>query len=271
MKKIQVIVNGLPGKMALAVAEAVISSEDMIFIPRGLTGSEITEKEGNIRGVHVTLFSPDEKLFACIEQADVVIDFTHPSVIADNVEFYTANRIPFVMGTTGGDLNFIRSKVKASGINAVVAPNMAKEIVLFQSMMEFAAEKFPGAFKDFSLEIAESHQKNKADTSGTAKAVAASFNKLGIPFSIDQIIKKRSDSDHEALGVPMEFWDGHGWHTYTLKKPDSSVFFQFTHNVNGRQAYIDGTLDAVRFLNMVNELPFDEGNIFSMTDVLRGK
>ncbi|MFZ2310236.1 MAG: dihydrodipicolinate reductase C-terminal domain-containing protein [Patescibacteria group bacterium] len=271
MKKIQVIVNGLPGKMAWAVAEAVINSNDMIFIPRSLTGPEIISKNIIVGGVPVELFGPDEKSLAIIEQADVNIDFTHPSAIVDNVEFYTDHRIPFVMGTTGGDLGFIRKKVSESGINAVVAPNMAKEIVLFQAMLEFVAEKFPGGLKDFSLEVSESHQKGKADTSGTAKAVIASFNKLGIPFSTDQIDKKRTESNYESWGVPREFWEGHGWHTYTLKKPDDSVFLQFQHNVNGRQAYVDGTLDAVRFLNMIQELPFDEGIVFSMIDVLRGK
>lgn len=33
----------------------------------------------------------------------------------------------------------------------------------------------------------ESHQANKLDTSGTAKAVIACFQKLGVSFDLDQV------------------------------------------------------------------------------------
>ena len=46
--------------------------------------------------------------------------------------------------------------------------------------MEMMASSFPGAFAGYSLEVVESHQRSKADTSGTAKAVLASFQRLGL-------------------------------------------------------------------------------------------
>lgn len=49
-------------------------------------------------------------------------------------------------------------------------------------MMELMAERFPGCFSGYSLAVAESHQRTKADTSGTAKAVVASLNKMGLQF-----------------------------------------------------------------------------------------
>ena len=57
------------------------------------------------------------------------------------------------------------------------------QVVAFQAMMEMMAEEFPGAFAGYTLEVTESHQASKADTSGTAKAVVASFQKLGLDFS----------------------------------------------------------------------------------------
>jgi len=270
MKKIKVMVNGLPGKMAWAVAEAIISSSDMELIPYSFTGPEITDQGITVGGMTIILVKRGSSVFS-IGGPDVMVDFTQPEAISGNVRWYCENYFPFVMGTTGGDLNAIKKLISKSKINAVVAPNMAKEIVIFQAMMEFAAENFPGALKDFSLKVVESHQKTKPDTSGTAKAVVASFNKLGIPFLVEQIDKKRDEDDYEFLKVPMKFWSGHGWHNYTLKKTDGSVFLQFKHNVNGRQAYIDGTLDAIRFLNKEMILSFDRGAVFSMIDVLKGK
>ena len=49
-------------------------------------------------------------------------------------------------------------------------------------MMEYMAKEFPGAFSGYKLEVTESHQRGKADTSGTAKAVIASFAKMGAPI-----------------------------------------------------------------------------------------
>lgn len=50
-------------------------------------------------------------------------------------------------------------------------------------MMEMMAEQFPGAFSGYTLAVTESHQRTKADTSGTAKAVVGSLQKLGLDFS----------------------------------------------------------------------------------------
>lgn len=50
-------------------------------------------------------------------------------------------------------------------------------------MMDNMAKEFPGAFSGYKLEVTESHQRTKADTSGTAKAVVGSLQQLGLDFS----------------------------------------------------------------------------------------
>jgi len=270
MRKISVIVNGLPGKMANAVAEAVAKSEDLKLLPVSLTGPEVEIKEIVISGITVKLFTPDKQLFLLGNHfPDIQVDFTHPSAIRDNVNFYTEMGTPFVLGTTGGDLDYISTKVKKTGINAVVAPNMAGEIVAFQMMMDWLASNFPGLFKDYNLTITESHQKTKADTSGTAKAMIKTFNRLGIPFTVDQIDKKRTEKDYYLRGIPEEHWGGHGYHTYSLSKKDGSVDFSFTHNVRGREAYVANTLSAIRYLFEKGHEPCSKGEVYSMADVLQ--
>lgn len=49
-------------------------------------------------------------------------------------------------------------------------------------MMQIMADQFPGAFSGYKLDVIESHQRNKADTSGTAKAVVQSFAQMGVNF-----------------------------------------------------------------------------------------
>ena len=280
---IKVIVNGLPGKMATEVANAVVSSPDFQLMPFSLTGPEIdldsVEFGKNLGKISVDLIKPENRAYFLkysnslrslirFSEEQIVADFTHPSAVNENATFYCDNEIPFVMGTTGGDRKALEDRVRASGTSAVIAPNMAKQIVAFQAMMQYAAENFPDVFKNYSLEIVESHQRGKADTSGTAKAMVGYFNALGIPFAPDQISMVRNMKDQLTIGVPQEHLSGHGWHTYTLKSEDGNTLFQFTHNVNGRNIYAQGTLDAVRFLSERVKLG-KTGRVYSMIDVLR--
>lgn len=68
--------------------------------------------------------------------------------------------------------------------------------------MEIMAKEFPNAFKGYTLTVKEAHQSSKVDTSGTAKAVVASFQGLGLNFKIDQIEKVRDRAGQLAMGVP---------------------------------------------------------------------
>ena len=95
------------------------------------------------------------------------------------------------------------------------------------------------------------------------------FDKLGIPFLEDQIIKARDPATQMILGVPGQYLAGHGWHTYTLVSPDQTVKLEFIHNVNGRDVYAVGTLDAIAFLaKKIKEGA--KGKVFTMIDVLKG-
>lgn len=188
----------------------------------------------------------------------------------DNARFYAANGVPFVMGTTGGDRDALISETKAAGVYAVIAPQMGKQVVAFQATLEAMASEFPGAFSGYTLTVRESHQRSKADTSGTAKAVVESFRKLGVaPFSDSQIERVRDPATAmDEMGVPESALAGHAFHTYRLTSPDGSVSFEFQHNVCGRTIYAEGTVDAALFLASKVAEGSDK-KLFDMVDVLR--
>lgn len=276
-KGIAVMVNGLPGKMATKVCEHIMGANKFFYpfrlIGYSLTGPEVNKKKVSVNGFKINLFRPVERdeLHKTLTWYKnrftlIAVDFSLPSAVNLNAEFYCANKIPFVMGTTGGDRTHLMETVKQSGNCAVIASNMAKQIVALQAMMKFSAENFPGAFKGYSLEIVESHQKGKKDTSQTAKDMVKYFNQLGIPFSEEQIFMVREPEQQKAMGIPEDALKGHGWHTYTLRSPDGSVSFQFTHNVNGRDVYALGVLEAISFLAE----NIGSGVVYSMMDVLEG-
>jgi 4-hydroxy-tetrahydrodipicolinate reductase len=275
MSTVKVVVNGIPGKVACTVAGHILSDPRFELIPISLTGPEIGQPAHTIKGVSVALTRPEAREAAMTESRRrhggfLSVDYTHPDAVNSNAEFYCRLGLPFVMGTTGGDRTRLEEAVRRSEIAAVVAPNMAKQIVGFQAMMEYAADSFPGLFQGYTLTIRESHQKGKADTSGTARAMVRYFNRLGIPFSEDQIAMERDPEIQKTRwAVPEEHLAGHGWHTYTLVSADRTVRFEFTHNVNGREIYARGTLDALLFLRK----KLDEGasgRVFTMIDVLKG-
>jgi len=137
------------------------------------------------------------------------------------------------------------------------------------------------------LDVVESHQKTKADTSGTAKAVVASLVQLSDKsdndqnnednndsFQVSDIQMIRDDPGSLEFGVAPEHLNGHAFHTYTLTSPDKSVQFQLKHNVSGRTVYAEGTADAVRFLARKirsgdhGDGGSDGGRIYTMVNVL---
>jgi 4-hydroxy-tetrahydrodipicolinate reductase len=275
MDRIKVMVNGIPGNMATTVARHILDDEQFELISEALTGPEIQKTEFSIGETVVHLIRPEtrERAIDDIKNAYgdfLTVDFSHPAAVNDNAAFYCKHALPFVMGTTGGDRKLLEQSVLSSSIPAVIAPNMAKQIVGFQAMMEYAANTFPNLFGGYSLEIRESHQKGKADTSGTAKAMVGYFNKLGVDFAEDEILMERDPQIQKTQwGIPEEYLAGHGWHTYSLVSDDKTVRFEFTHNVNGREIYAKGTLNALTFLNE-KVRHAKKGKVYTMIDVLKG-
>ncbi|MDD9304407.1 MAG: dihydrodipicolinate reductase [Desulfobacter sp.] len=274
MKTIPVMINGLPGNVARIMASAAIKDSRFLLVPFSLTGEDVDDKSLIVETKKISLVKPsvrDQEIKQILKTYPecICVDYTHPSAVNANAQFYTRNNIPFVMGTTGGDRDQLEAVVKQSLTPAVIAPNMAKQIVGFQAMMEFAANTFPGLFKGYTLEVRESHQQGKADTSGTAKAMVSYFNTLGAEFNIAEIQQIRDPKIQETeWKIPKQHLGGHGWHTYTLKAEDGSSLFEFKHNINGREIYVSGTLDAVVFLSTKICAKDNDKRLYSMIDVM---
>lgn len=103
--------------------------------------------------------------------AEVIVDFTHPDAVMQNLEFAISHGIHIVVGTTGftsEKLELIKKWLSAQPkVGALIAPNFGLGAVL---MMQFAAK----AARYFeSAEIVELHHPEKADApSGTATRTA---------------------------------------------------------------------------------------------------
>ncbi len=104
--------------------------------------------------------------------SDVVVDFTHPGVVMDNLRWCVEHDIDMVIGTSGFGqerLDEVRGWLAGHpDVRVLVVPNFSVGAIL---MMRFAAEAatfFPSA------EVIELHHANKADApSGTALRTAS--------------------------------------------------------------------------------------------------
>jgi len=195
-KKPVIMVNGLSpdaGQMAYEVAKKIIDSQDLELFDASFTGPDVEKEYMNVVGEPVALIVPENRCDAwgtVMENVDLVVDFTTPSAIGDNARDYTRHNMPFVMGTTGGDRESLERVVRRSNIGAVIAPNMSAEVVEIQDAVRSFALKNKDRWvqdKDSGLYVIESHQgfvpwegiRGKADTSGTAKAMAGYFREIG--------------------------------------------------------------------------------------------
>lgn len=148
---IKVAVLGSKGRMGSESVKAIKSATDLDLV------AELDQ---------------NDSLDALVKSgAQVVVDFTHPDSVMNNLEFALKNSIHVVVGTTGFDdkrLQQVKDWLSANpGVGAVIAPNFGLGAVL---MMQFAA-KAAQYFE--SVEIVELHHPEKADApSGTASRTA---------------------------------------------------------------------------------------------------
>jgi len=284
IKKINVIISGLTGNMATNVAEKVHMQPDMKLARMALTGEGMTLKVGNViklGGKEIVLIEPKahkealEMYIAEEGEVPIIVDFVAPPVkggpspAVGNAELYCSLKAPFVMGSTMAkeETAAIKQMVINSKNLAVLAPNMAPIIVIVQDMMEYAARKYPGILKDYLVELSESHQASKKDTSGTMRSILQSIQKLGPEVKESDIRMIRDPKvQEEELSVPKEYLGGHGHHWYNFTSLDGTVFLDISHRANGRDVYGLGTLAPIRFVHRKRQ----EGvtGAFTLIDVL---
>ncbi len=270
------MINDPSGNMGGLVEIALSQRDDIKIIPDSLTGFSRTTHYHRGR-VNIQLHAPHEhvKIMQTVSErwrdvGLIAIDFTQPISVENNVRLYCAHKIPFIMGTTGGNRISLPHLVEASEISAVIATNMSAPVVMLVDMIIYAATNYPGTLKDWEIRIVESHQAKKQDISGTALTIGEIMKGLGVKFIGPENIRAiRDEIEQLLMGIPRSALGGHGWHKYSLLSPDGNVMLGFEHNINGRDTYVDGTLKALDFLvKKITE--GSKGQCFSMPDVMHG-
>jgi 4-hydroxy-tetrahydrodipicolinate reductase len=157
---------------------------------RGRMGTEVVKAVNAADDLElVAMVDAGEWLFNVADAgAQVVVDFTRPDVVMDNIRFCIDQNIHCVVGTTGFDEERLRTVAEwlepKPDVGVVIAPNFGIGAILLMRFAEEAARFFP------SVEIVELHHPNKVDApSGTAartaRLVAAARRAAGLPPAPD--------------------------------------------------------------------------------------
>ncbi len=171
---IRVGVVGARGRMGTEVCRAVDAAEDLELVAMVEAG--------------------DWMFNVADADAEVVVDFTHPDVVMDNVRFCVDHGIHCVVGTTGfddGKLDTVREWLAPKPeLGVLVAPNFAIGALLSMRFAAMAARFYE------SVEVIELHHPRKADApSGTAartaSIVAAARAQAGMAPSPDATTAER--------------------------------------------------------------------------------
>lgn len=166
-----VLVIGAVGRMGQEVCKTVLADSELSLagaVDIVSAGRDI----GEVLGMESLGVTVNNNLAQSLEscQPDVVVDFTHRSVVMDDIRACLGCNINMVVGTTGittDDLEEIQSLLKASTSRIFIAPNFAIGAVLMMKCAQIAAKHFTG------VEIIELHHDKKADApSGTALKTA---------------------------------------------------------------------------------------------------
>ncbi len=231
MSQIRVGVLGARGKVGSEICAAVDAADDLELVAAVDDGDD-----------------PQQLVDGA---AEVVVDFTHPDVVMDNLAFCIEHGIHAVVGTTGFDearLDRLRTLLEgAPGVGLLVAPNFSIGAVL---MMRFAALAAPH-FE--SVEIVELHHPDKADApSGTARRtaelVAEARRDAGTPPAPDATSSALDGArGADVAGVPVHALRVRGLVAHqevVLGGPGETLTIR--HDSLHRSSFAPGVLAAVR-------------------------
>lgn len=225
----RVAVFGAGGRMGAEVCRAVEAADDLELVAAVDAGDDRS----------------------AVEAADVVVDFTVPDAVMDNVAWCVERGIHMVVGTTGFTqerLDRVRELTGARpGVGVLVAPNFSIGAVLMMHFAEQAARFFESA------EIIELHHPNKVDApSGTAQATATRIGRARAEAGLGPVPDATTSGLPGARGAEVAGIHVHGVRLRGLIAHQEVLFgaegetLTIRHDSLDRAGFMPGVLAAVR-------------------------
>lgn len=266
---IPVIINGAAGKMGREVVKAVTQASDMTLMGAIDTSPEHQGKDaGELAGLNEPLEVPItnqlEPMLGYVAGErqmlpGVMVDFTHPDGVYDNIRSAIAYGIRPVVGTTGlstEQLKDLGDFAEKASTGCLIIPNFSIGMVLLQQAAVTASQYFE------NVEIIELHHNQKADApSGTAIQTAQMLAEMGKKFNLPLV--KEEEKIKGARGSEA----GEGIRIHSIRLPGliahqevifgaAGQIYTLRHDTSDRACYMPGVLLAIRKVQQLKSLVY---------------
>lgn len=209
---------------------------NLLVLGKGKTGSIVAEVATE-RGHTVSSLDENDNAHASaltsekLAGVDVVIDFTTPDAVMENIDACARAGKSIVVGTTGwyGQLESVRQLAESSGIGFLYGSNFSVGVNVFFEIARAASAALP---LGYAAKIMERHHVHKLDSpSGTA----ASIQKiLAQPTGVEPEIT--SVREGETVGTHVMFFDS------------ANDSMMLVHDAKSRRGFAEGAVRAAEWL-----------------------
>ena len=262
----RIAVMGAAGRMGKTLIEAVQQADGVCLsaaIDRA-DSSLIGADAGELAALGKLGVQLSGDLSAVLEQFDVLIDFTHPSVTLKNLEICRQAGKAMVIGTTGFSPQEKQLLADAGKqIPIVFAANFSVGVNLCLKLLDTAARVLGD---DVDIEIIEAHHRHKVDApSGTALRMGEVVaNALGRDLHKVAVYGREGQTgarERETIGfATVRAGDVVGDHTVLFAADGERV--EITHKASSRMTFAKGAVRSALWLQQ------RQPGLYDMQDVL---
>ncbi len=266
---IPVIINGAAGKMGREVVKAVAQAPDLnlmgaIDTSPELQGRDAGELAGLSEPLEVPITNQLEPMLGYVAgerngPPGVIVDFTHPDAVYDNIRSAIAYGIRPVVGTTGlspEQIQTLADFADKASTGCLIIPNFSIGMVLLQQAAVTASRYFD------HVEIIELHHNQKADApSGTAIQTAQLLAELGKTFNsaiveeTEKIPGARGSLADEGIRIHSIRLPGLIAHQEVIFGAAGQIY-TLRHDTSDRSCYMPGVLLAIRQVLQLKSLVY---------------
>lgn len=233
----RIIMNGCNGKMGQVITRLAAEDSDAEIV----AGFDIRDDKENTYPV----FTNPEEFEG---EADVVIDFSHPSSLTGILSFCKKRKLPVIICTTGLSSEQKEEFKEASKeIPVFFSANMSIGINLLIELAKKAAKLLEGSF---DIEIVERHHNQKIDApSGTALAIADGIDEaLSFPaeYVYDRHSVRRKRKNTEIGISAVRGGTIVGDHEVIFAGNDEVI--ELSHHAHSKEVFAVGAIKAAKFI-----------------------
>jgi len=264
MQLIKVVISGALGRMGQESCRAVLNSDDMTLV--GVIDTKcVDESLGRVLGIEnidITIHSDIQSVLRSTKP-DVMVDFTNPGVVFDNVKIALNNKVRPVVGTTGlseDQIEELKAMSSSKRLGGLIAPNFAIGALLMIKFSEMAVKYFP------DVEIIEMHHDQKVDApSGTAIRTAEVLAKVrgGIKQGLSEEYEKISGvrgGDFEGMRIHSVRLPGYVAHQEVIFGGLGQTLV-IRHDAISRKSFMPGLLMGIRKVMDIDEMVYGLENL----------